>query len=168
MGFGAFKPAGPMPAAPAGRAWAELMEIALAEARKAAQAGEIPVGALVVDPHGEILAKAANEVERRDDPTAHAEMLALRLASRRIGNCRLKDCVLVCTLEPCLMCAGAMLHSRVAGIVYGAADARAGAIASQADLPNLPGASHFIWHMGGMLSDECARILRDFFQARRP
>lgn len=143
------------------------MRIALRQARMACERGETPVGALVAGPDGKIIGAFGNEVEARNDPTAHAEILALREAARITGNYRLEGCLLVSTLEPCLMCAGAIAHSRVAGLVYGAADSQAGAISSAADFWELPGVSREIWHMGGVLADECAGILRAFFRARR-
>lgn len=141
------------------------MEEALMEAAKAAKNNEVPVGAIVVSQGGTILGRGGNAVLSQTDPTAHAEILALREAAARTGNYRLPDCVLVCTLEPCLMCTGAIIHSRLSGLVYGAADARAGAISSCLDFWDLPGAN--AWHMGGILSDRCASLLLSFFGDRR-
>ncbi len=111
--------------------WEALMHLALAEAAKASHAAEVPVGALVVNGNGTIIATAHNSPEALHDPTAHAEILALRAAGAASGNYRLEGCVLVVTLEPCMMCAGAMAHARIAGVVYGAADPAAGASQAQ-------------------------------------
>lgn len=143
------------------------MGLALAEARHAISHGDVPVGALIVSPRGKILALASNQVEQDSDPTAHAEILALRRACLMAGEPRLDGCVLVVTLEPCLMCAGAIFLSRIAGIVYGAADNRAGAVISANDYLALPGDTQKIWHMGGVLGHECANLLNVFFTTLR-
>ena len=143
------------------------MREALTEARSAALAGEVPVGALVGSGNGAILARAGNSVERLRDPAAHAEVLALREACRVAGNYRLEGCVLLATLEPCLMCAGALAHARIAGLVYGVPDPRAGAVSSCLDGLDLPFLNHRVWHMGGILEADCAQLLRDFFEPRR-
>ena len=122
--FRVFNRTGPLPAAPAGWEWPDLMRIALGEAGDASQNGDVPVGALIVAPGGRILARAANGVERLHDPTAHAEIRALKKAAIIQGSSQLCNCVLVVTLEPCLMCVGACAHARLAGIVYGAYDSR--------------------------------------------
>lgn len=140
---------------------------ALDEALRAGSEGEVPVGALIVSGHGDILSRAGNGVERLRDPTAHAEILALRGACERAGNHRLEGAVLVVTLEPCLMCAGALAHARLAGVVYGAADARAGAVASCLECLDEPFLNHRVWHMGGICESECAALLRAFFTERR-
>lgn len=167
MSFGIFQMAGPVPPAPGLWSWQSLMRLALAEARHAAAHGDVPVGALVVSRHGQILSLAGNQVERDSDPTAHAEILALRRACLLAGEPRLEGCVLVATLEPCLMCAGAIFLSRLVGIVYGAADSRAGAVASANDYLALPGDTQKIWHMGGVLGAECASLLNTFFTTLR-
>lgn len=156
-----------VPPPPGEHSWESLMREAVAEARRADQAGEVPVGALVVSGNGDIQARAGNAVERLRDPTAHAEMLALREACRKAGNFRLEGCVLVSTLEPCLMCTGALVHARVAGLVYGTADTKAGAAASRLDGLDLPFLNHRVWHMGGIAEELCAQLLRDFFERRR-
>lgn len=140
---------------------------ALVEAAKAGRQGEVPVGALVVSGHGKILSRTGNRVESLCDPTAHAELLALRQACGAAGNYRLEGAVLVVTLEPCLMCAGAMAHARLAGVVYGTADARAGAVASCLESLDEPFLNHRVWHMGGICEPECAELLRAFFAERR-
>ena len=142
------------------------MGLALEQARKAAAHGEVPVGAVLVGADGSVLARAHNEPIAQSDPTAHAEILALRRGGAALANYRLGGAVLVVTLEPCLMCTGALAHSRVAGLVYGAADARAGAVTSCCDGLDAPFLNHKVWHMGGVRSDECAALLVDFFRRR--
>lgn len=158
---------GPEPAAPAGLSWQGLMRRALRLARTAARAGEIPVGALVVGPEGDILAEAHNETEALHDPTAHAEVLALRRAAAKVGNHRLGGCILVVTLEPCLMCTGAIRESRVSGVVFGASDARAGAVCSCLEGLDYAQTGAQPWSYGGVEAGPCAEILRRFFQERR-
>ncbi len=147
--------------------WETLMREALAEAEAARAACEVPVGAILVSGHGEIFGRGRNLSETRHDPTAHAEIVALRQAAERAGNHRLEGCVLAVTLEPCLMCLGALIHARVAGLVYGAADPVAGVIASQMDGPELPFFNHRPWHLGGILESECSRLLKGFFEQCR-
>lgn len=156
--------AGPVPTPPPGHSWESLMGMALDEARKALALGEVPVGAVLVGHDGGILARAHNEPVTLHDPTAHAEILALRRGGQELGNYRLNKAVLVVTLEPCLMCTGALVHSRVAGVVFGAADARAGAIVSCCDGLAHSFLNHYVWHMGGVRSGECAALLLDFFR----
>ena len=127
----------------------------------------MPVGAVVAAADGRLLAEAHNEPLARHDPTAHAEMLALRRAGAALGNYRLGGCVLVVTLEPCAMCAAALTHARLAGVVYGAADALAGAVSSCAETLEAPFLPHRVWHMGGICAEDCAAVLRDFFAVRR-
>lgn len=143
------------------------MAEALDEARLAAARGEVPVGALLVSGHGRVLARCGNEVEARRDPTAHAEMLALQRGAAMLGNHRLEGCFLAVSLEPCLMCAGALAHARLAGVVYGARDRRAGAVESCLEALDEPFLNHRVWHMGGILEEDCAALLRDFFESRR-
>lgn len=128
---------------------------------------EVPVAALVVAPDGRVLSRARNRPVADRDPTAHAEVLALREAARVTRNYRLTDCVLVVTLEPCLMCVGALVHARVAGVVYGAADCRAGAVDSCIAGLNLPFLNHHPWHYGGVQGDVCAEGLQQFFRLKR-
>ena len=158
---------GPEPAAPPGLTWQGLMRRALRLARASARAGEIPVGALVVGPDGEILSEAHNETEALHDPTAHAEVLALRRAAAKVGNHRLGGCVLVVTLEPCLMCTGAIRESRVSGVVFGASDARAGAVCSCLEGLDYAQTGAQPWSYGGVEAVPCAEILREFFKVRR-
>lgn len=143
------------------------MQEALTEAARAGESGETPVGSLLLSGHGEVLARAANAVEALCDPTAHAEILALRAASEKTGNYRLEGCVLVVTMEPCLMCAGAAAHARLAGVVYGARDKRAGAVESCLEALDMHFLNHRLWHMGGICDTECARLLQSFFACRR-
>ena len=143
------------------------MREALVEARKGADAGEAPVGAIVVSAEGEILSRAHNSPIGTNDPTAHAEILALREAARRTGNYRLTGCALVATIEPCPMCAGAAVAARVANIVYGAADPKAGAVTTLYNIASDPRLNHRAEVVGGVLADECAGLLKEFFQKRR-
>jgi len=143
-----------------------LMRAALAEAQAAAQAGEVPIGAVAVI-GGAIVAQGQNRVLRDVDPTAHAEIVALRAAAQAIGNYRLLDCTLCVTLEPCAMCAGAMIHARLGRLVYGAADPKAGAAGSVLTVLNHPQLNHQMAVTAGVLSEECAALLRGFFRERR-
>lgn len=161
------RPWGPVPTPPPGTSWVGLMHKALRMARAAAACGEVPVGALVVDGCGRILAEAHNETEATRDPTAHAEVLALRRAARLVGNNRLEGCVLVVTLEPCMMCTGAIRESRISGVVYGASDSRAGAVVSCIEGLDYARTGGEAWHLGGVESAACASLLRKFFQPKR-
>jgi tRNA(adenine34) deaminase len=143
------------------------MELALAQARLAEQAGEVPVGAVVLDAHGSPVGHGQNRVIRDNDPTAHAEIVAMRAAGRTLGNYRLERCVLYVTLEPCAMCAGAMMHARIAQLVFGAYDPKAGAAGSVLSVLNHPQLNHRMAWSGGAMAEECGRLLKDFFQARR-
>ena len=143
-----------------------LMGLALNEARAALAAGEVPVGAVVVH-RGRVIATGRNAPIARHDPTAHAEMIALRDAAARLGNYRLDDCELYVTLEPCPMCAGAILHSRLARVVYGAADPKTGAAGSTVDLFADARLNHQTRVQSGVLGDACGELLRGFFQQRR-
>ena len=143
------------------------MARALALARTAQQRGEVPVGALLLGPGGEVLAECGNAPIASHDATAHAEIRVLREAGRVLGNYRLPGTTLYVTLEPCPMCAGALLQARVARLVFGASDPRTGACGSVIDLPRDRRWNHRIDVVGGVLSDECAALLRGFFAARR-
>lgn len=143
------------------------MARALDLARAAGAAGEVPVGALVVDWDGFVIGEGANARERTEDPTAHAEIVALRAATRHTGSWRLTGCTLVVTLEPCAMCAGAIVQARVPTLVLGAWDAKAGACGSVWDLVRDPRANHRVYVVGGVLADECGELLRAFFRQRR-
>ena len=144
-----------------------FLRMAIEQARLAAEAGEVPVGAVVVGPDGAVLARGQNRVIRESDPTAHAEMVAMRAAGVAIGNYRLEGYTLYVTLEPCAMCAGAMTHARIARLVYGAADPKAGAVGSVLSVVNHPQLNHQMQVSGGLLAEECGAMLRSFFRDRR-
>ena len=143
-----------------------FMEEAIELARQAGKAGEIPVGSVVVR-DGKILGRGLNTRESRRDPTLHAEIMALREAAHAIGNWRLENCTLYVTLEPCPMCAGALVQARIPELVFGCEDPKAGACGTLYDIPRDSRLNHRILVRKGILREECARILRDFFQARR-
>ena len=144
----------------------QFMEQALEQAQYAALAGEVPVGAVIVR-NGEVISKAFNQPITNHDPSAHAEMLALRQAALAAENYRLPGTTLYVTLEPCIMCAGAMLHARVDRIVYGAADPKTGAAGSVLDVFSSKQINHQTVIEGGMMAQECGQLLRDFFKERR-
>jgi tRNA(adenine34) deaminase len=143
-----------------------FMQAALEHACEAQAAGEVPVGAVVVK-DGEIIGTGFNASISRHDPAAHAEILALRDAANRLGNYRLPGCVLYVTLEPCVMCVGAMLHARIARLVYGAGDPKTGACGSVVNLFAEPRLNHHASVTAGVMEEECAALLRDFFAAKR-
>ena len=143
-----------------------FMREALAEARAAAAGGEVPIGAVAVF-SGQIVAHGQNRVLRDCDPTAHAEVVALRAAAQAVGNYRLTNCELFVTLEPCAMCAGAMIHARLGRLIYAAADPKAGAAGSVLDVLNHPRLNHQMAVTTGVLADECGELLRAFFRDRR-
>jgi tRNA(adenine34) deaminase len=143
-----------------------FMQAALALAEEAAAHGEVPVGAVVVK-DGAIIGRGYNRPITASDPTAHAEIVALREAAAALGNYRLTGCELYVTLEPCAMCVGAMVHARLARIVYGASDPKTGACGSIVDLPGLATFNHHGRFEGGMLADECSAVLKRFFAERR-
>ena len=144
----------------------EAMQAALAEARLAGEAGEVPIGAVVVQ-EGAIVARGQNRVLRDVDPTAHAEIVALRAAAAAVGNYRLLGCTLYVTLEPCAMCAGAMIHARVTRLVFAAADPKAGAAGSVLSVINHEQLNHQIQLEQGILAEEASELLRSFFRERR-
>ena len=146
----------------------ELMRQAIALAREAAAAGEVPIGCVVVDDlTGAVFGRGSNRRETDHDPTAHAEVIALRQAARARGHWRLTDCTLVVTLEPCPMCAGAIVNARVPRVVYGCDDPKAGAARTLYQLCDDPRLNHRATVVPGVLADECAELLRDFFKAQR-
>jgi tRNA(adenine34) deaminase len=145
----------------------DFMGEAIQEARKAATAGEVPVGALVVDEAGDIIARGYNQPVTLRDPTAHAEVLALRQAAEKCSNYRLPGCTLVVTLEPCIMCMGAALNARIGRLVYGAMDPKGGAAGSLYDLSGDDRLNHRIEVVSGVRADECRLLLQDFFRSRR-
>jgi tRNA(adenine34) deaminase len=143
-----------------------FMAVALEEARQALAAGEVPIGAVVVI-DGTIVAQGFNQPIRTSDPTAHAEIVALRDAARHIGNYRLTGAALYVTVEPCLMCVGALVHARVARVVYGAAEPKSGALRSRVRGMELPGLTHRFEVVESVLEPECRRLVQEFFRARR-
>jgi len=142
------------------------MEEALREAQRALEAGEVPVGAVVVC-NGEIVGRGFNRNLLDDDPTAHAEMVALRQAGKSVGNHRLPECEMYATIEPCSMCAGALMHARLKRLVYGADDPKAGAVHSALPVLNHPALNHRMRMESGVLAGRCAEMLQSFFRARR-
>jgi tRNA(adenine34) deaminase len=144
----------------------DAMHVALAEAAKAADEGEVPVGA-VVTVDGEVIATGRNSSVTQCDPSAHAEIVAMRAAGRKRGNYRLTDATLYVTLEPCVMCAGAIVQARIQRIVFGAYDKKAGALGSVMDLSDSRALNHRFEINGGLLADECSNLLQEFFAARR-
>jgi tRNA(adenine34) deaminase len=147
--------------------WAESMRMALAEARWAADEGDVPIGAVVLSPAGDLISADRNRREGAQDATAHAEVLAIRAAGAILGSWRLTGCTLVVTLEPCAMCAGAVVLARLGRLVFGAADPKAGAVGSLYDIPGDPRLNHRPEVIGGVLAEHCGAELRAFFAARR-
>ena len=143
------------------------MRQALDLAQAAQSQGEVPVGALVVENTGQILGRGWNNVITMNDPCAHAEILALRAAGQKIGNHRLTNAVLVVTLEPCIMCLGAIIQARLAGVIFAAPDPKAGCLGSQMQGHELPWSNHHFWVLAGVLGEESSLFLRAFFQQRR-
>ena len=143
------------------------MGLALDEARLALRSDDVPVGAVVLGPTGDVIGRGHNTREADDDPTGHAEVHALRSASQALGRWRLDDCTLVVTLEPCLMCAGATVLARVPRLVLGAWDPKAGACGSQWDVVRDRRLNHRVEVVGGVRADECAALLTEFFEGRR-
>ncbi len=145
---------------------ADWMKLALEQARLAAAVGEVPVGALVIK-EGELVGQGHNMNLLGNDPTAHAEIVALRQAAARLGNHRLSNCVVYATIEPCSMCAGALVHARIARLVYGASDPKAGAAGSVLQVLNHPRLNHRMEVTPGVLADSCSEIIQDFFRRKR-
>lgn len=149
------------------------MGLALDEARAALSTGDVPIGALIIGPQARVLATGRNEREAHGDPTAHAEIVAIRAAARALRDAgtgdgwRLEDCTLVVTLEPCAMCAGAIVLSRIPKVVFGAWDEKAGAVGSVFDILREPRLNHWVEVHPGVREEECAALLSDFFRARR-
>ena len=144
-----------------------FMRLALDEARKAGERGEVPVGAVIVDEHQNILSVAGNNSIADSDPAGHAEMIAMREAGRKIGNYRLLNTTLYVTIEPCVMCAGAMIHARIGRLVYGAADLKAGGVVSCYQIGADSKLNHQLYVEGGIWADECSTLLKDFFRKKR-
>jgi tRNA(adenine34) deaminase len=143
-----------------------LMDAALEEARRARDAGEVPIGA-VVAVEGEIVARGFNQPIGSGDPTAHAEIVAIREAARRVGNYRLTDATLAVTIEPCLMCVGALIHARIGTLVFGAAEPRSGAVISTVRGGELPGHNHQFEVVAGVREMECRELMQEFFRQKR-
>jgi len=152
---------------PIGAAELAAMRLALAEAQLALATGDVPVGAVVLDPTGAVIGRGHNVREAVGDPTGHAEVVALRSAAGRLGGWRLDGCTLVVTLEPCTMCAGALVLARVQGLVYGAVDPKAGAVGSLWDVVRDPRLNHRPEVVSGVLAEECSALLAAFFTERR-
>ncbi|MDR3736327.1 MAG: tRNA adenosine(34) deaminase TadA [Acidobacteriaceae bacterium] len=144
----------------------DFMRAAIAQAQAAEAEGEVPIGAVIVR-EGTIIAAGNNRVLRDHDPSAHAEIIALRAAGQQLGNYRLEGCDLYTTLEPCAMCAGAILHARIRRLIYAAPDPKAGACGSVLSVMNHPQLNHKLELVTGLLADECAALLQNFFRARR-
>ena len=144
----------------------EFMQLALVEAQKARALGEVPVGAVLVSDN-QVIATGHNQPISNNDPSAHAEVAALRAAGQNLSNYRLPNTTLYVTLEPCMMCCGAIMHARISRVVYGAADAKTGCVHSVLNLFDNPQLNHHTMVEGGVLADECAQILKDFFKERR-
>ncbi|HEV7700451.1 MAG TPA: tRNA adenosine(34) deaminase TadA [Pyrinomonadaceae bacterium] len=145
----------------------DWMRHAIDLAREAEQRGEVPIGAVIVNEQGEMLAAASNRTIGDVDPTAHAELLAVRIAATRIGNYRLTGCTVYSTIEPCAMCAGALVNARISRLVYGAADERFGAVETHFRICDSPDLNHRIEITAGVLADECRQLMQDFFKKRR-
>jgi tRNA(adenine34) deaminase len=143
-----------------------LMDAALAEARSAGEAGEVPIGA-VIALDGQIVGRGFNQPIRAFDPTAHAEVVAIRDAARRVSNYRLTGATMCVTIEPCLMCVGALVHARIGTLLYGAADPKSGAVASSVRGAELPGLNHRFAVVSGVREAECRAIVQRFFRERR-
>ena len=143
------------------------MQQAIAITQEVKSSGDVPVGALIVNEAGEIVSSGKNEREKDNDPTAHAEIVAIRKASEKIGSWRLDDLTLIVTLEPCVMCAGAILQSRIKRLVFGAFDQKAGAVGSSLDVIRDARALSKVEVVSGVLEDECAKLLTDFFTTKR-
>jgi tRNA(adenine34) deaminase len=145
----------------------EKMALAIGKAELAADAGEVPVGAVLVDGAGAVIAAAHNQTITLNDPTAHAEILALRGAARLLGNYRLLNTTLYVTVEPCVMCMGAIVHARISHVVFGAYDPKWGGAGSLYDLASDVRLNHRVSVTGGVLAERCSRMMQEFFQARR-
>jgi tRNA(adenine34) deaminase len=144
-----------------------FMRLALDEARKAGKRGEVPVGAVIVDEHQNVLSVAGNNCIEKNDPAGHAEMIVLREAGRKIDNYRLLNTTLYVTIEPCVMCAGAMIHARISRLVYGAADPKTGGVVSCYQVGSDGKLNHQLHVEGGVWADECSTLLKGFFKRKR-
>lgn len=146
----------------------KYMQLALVEAEKAAQIGEIPIGAVLISQNGDILASAHNQTISLNDPTAHAEILALRDTARKVQNYRLLNTILYVTIEPCVMCMGALVHARISQLVYGAKDPKWGGAGSLYNLATDSRLNHRVEIVEGVCKDECRALMQDFFRSKRP
>jgi len=155
------------PNPPEGITWRDMMDVAFEEACKAAKIGETPIGAALFSKNGALIAKAHNQPITLSDPTAHAEILCLRKAGESIGNYRLSNTIMAVTLEPCLMCTGALTHARVGGVVMAALDPRAGALVTNLNGHALPFTNHKMWTIHGVMKSECSTLLKRFFLEKR-
>jgi len=145
----------------------DRMFMAIHLAREAEKRGEVPVGAVIVDPDGKLIGTGYNEPIGATDPTAHAEIVALRIAATRMNNYRLPGCTIYTTIEPCAMCAGALVNARIARLVYGARDERFGAVETHFRICDNPDLNHKIEVTGGVLEENCRRLMQDFFRKKR-
>jgi tRNA(adenine34) deaminase len=143
------------------------MRLALAEAERARSLGEVPIGAVVISPDSLLIGAGCNRPISALDPTAHAEINAIRAAGQEMRNYRLTGCTLYVTVEPCLMCVGAMVHARIGLVVYGATEPKSGALASTIHAHEAPGLNHRVEVIGGVLEDECRELMQDFFRSKR-
>ena len=157
---------GPVPSPPGGRTWKELMRMAIGLAAGAEARGEVPVGAVIADRSGSVVGEGGNAPLGTCDPTAHAEIMAIRSACRRLGNYRLEGCVMVVTMEPCAMCAGGIVNARIPRVVYGAGDAKSGAVRSVCGLFDM-GFNHHPKVESGILEEACGALLTEFFRNLR-
>ena len=145
----------------------QWMQVSLELARAAGEAGDVPVGAVIIDSSGNLLGQGDNRKERDQDPTAHAEIIALRAAARTLNTWRLHKCTLYVTLEPCPMCAGAIIQSRLGVLVYGVDDPKAGAIRTVENIPDSSASNHKLTVIGGILESSCSQILKVWFSSKR-
>jgi tRNA(adenine34) deaminase len=143
------------------------MRLALAEAERARELGEVPIGAVVISPESLLIGSGCNRPISAIDPTAHAEIEAMRAAAQSMRNYRLTGCTLYVTVEPCLMCVGAMVHARIGLVVYGATEPKSGALTSTIRAHEAPGLNHRVEVIGGVLEDDCRAMMQDFFRSRR-
>ncbi len=163
--FSSYSVEGSIPCSPGAWSWEGLMKEALIEANKAFESDEVPVGAIIVNSYGLIIARAHNLMRATNNPCAHAEILAIQKASQKLSSANLSDCLIISSLEPCLMCAGAISLSKMRGIVFGAWDSLYGAIYSQNEFINLPVNYKSIWNLGGVLSSCSEKLLKKFFKS---
>ncbi len=153
---------------PQGQTWRSMMDVAIREAFKARKYDEVPIGAALFSADGELLGKGSNNPLKANDPTGHAEINCIRNACENMSNYRLpRGSILTVTLEPCIMCLGAIIHARVSGVVFGAPDPKAGALVSNIEGTDLPFTNHKFWAIGGVSEQECKEILQSFFLRRR-